>query len=135
MNRRLQVVQVAPLTPCKSSRLLFPFSVVTEKGKQLIYLWFGVVFSGKKGGGSGAIAVIAITISIPSCATLSPNHEMASPVMLMRYAFLAMAELIRTIRLALEEVETFGNSKAVEILDRALDQACKIKRGVKEEPR
>ena len=85
--------------------------------------------------GSGAIPLSAPGRGIRYCATLSPNHEMASPVMLMRYAFLAMAELIRTIRLALEEVETFGNSKAVEILDRALDQACKIKRGVKEEPR
>jgi hypothetical protein len=39
-----------------------------------------------------------------------------------------MAELIKTIRLALDEVESFGNSKAVEILDRALDQACRISR-------
>ena len=99
----------------------------------MLVVWRGVFW--EEWGGSGVIAVIAITISIPSCATLSPNHEMASSVMLMRYAFLAMAELIRTIRLALEEVETFGNSKAVEILDRALDQACKIKRDVKEEPR
>jgi len=60
---------------------------------------------------------------------------MAFYVMQIRYAFRAMAELIKTIRLALDEVESFGNSKAVEILDRALDQACKIKRGVKEEPR
>jgi hypothetical protein len=37
-----------------------------------------------------------------------------------------MAELIKTIRLALEEVESFGNSKAVDLLDKALGQACKI---------
>ena len=39
-----------------------------------------------------------------------------------------MAELIKTIRLALEEIETFGNNKAADLLDKALDQACKIRR-------
>lgn len=53
---------------------------------------------------------------------------MASPVMQIRYAFRVMAELIKTIRLALEEVESFGNSKAVDLLDKALGQACKISR-------
>lgn len=87
------------------------------------------------GGGSGAIPQVAITISIPSCATLSPNHEMASHVMRMLYAFRAMAELIKTLQLALEEVESFGNSKAVDILDRALGQAYRIKREGEEESR
>ena len=53
---------------------------------------------------------------------------MAFYVMRIRYAFWAMAELIKTIRLALEEVEAFGNSKAVDLLDRALGQACRIRR-------
>jgi hypothetical protein len=51
---------------------------------------------------------------------------MASSVKRKRYAFRVMAELIKTIRLALEEVESFGNSKAVDLLDKALGQACKI---------
>lgn len=46
-----------------------------------------------------------------------------------------MAELIKTLQLALEEVESFGNSKAVDILDRALGQAYRIKREGEEESR
>lgn len=37
-----------------------------------------------------------------------------------------MAELIRTLQVALCEVESFGNSKAVNILERALDQAFRV---------
>ena len=43
-----------------------------------------------------------------------------------------MAELIKTLQMALEEVEAFGNSKAVDILDRALGQAYRIRREEKD---
>ena len=39
-----------------------------------------------------------------------------------------MAELIKNLQAAICEVESFGNSKAVDILDRALNQAFRIKR-------
>jgi len=38
-----------------------------------------------------------------------------------------MAELIKTLQAALCEVESFGNSKAVDILDRALEQAIRMR--------
>ena len=37
-----------------------------------------------------------------------------------------MSELIKTLQLAIEEVESFGNSKAVRVIERALEQAYKI---------
>lgn len=37
-----------------------------------------------------------------------------------------MAELIRTLQVALCEVESFGNSKAVNILERAIEQAYRV---------
>jgi len=42
------------------------------------------------------------------------------------YTVWAMAELIKTLKAALCEVESFGNSKAVDMLDRALDQAFRV---------
>ena len=38
-----------------------------------------------------------------------------------------MSELIKTLQLAIVEVESFGNSKAVRVIERALEQAYKIK--------
>jgi|TARA_R110000751_G_scaffold104983_4_gene200621 hypothetical protein len=37
-----------------------------------------------------------------------------------------MSELIKTLQLAIVEVESFGNSKAVRVIERALEQAYKI---------
>jgi hypothetical protein len=37
-----------------------------------------------------------------------------------------MSELIKTLQLAIMEVESFGNSKAVRVIERALEQAYKI---------
>ncbi len=39
-----------------------------------------------------------------------------------------MSELIKTLWLAIEEVESFGNSKAVRVIERALEQAYQIRR-------
>ena len=43
----------------------------------------------------------------------------------MRQADLAMSELIKTLEVALSEVANFGNSKAVMLLEDAIQQANK----------
>tara|TARA_R110000823_G_scaffold9220_3_gene32365 strand:- start:425 stop:598 length:174 start_codon:yes stop_codon:yes gene_type:complete len=37
-----------------------------------------------------------------------------------------MSELIKTLQLAIMEVESFGNSKAVKVIEQALEQAYKL---------
>ena len=38
-----------------------------------------------------------------------------------------MSELIKTLQLAIEEVESFGNSKAVKFIEQALEQAYRLR--------
>lgn len=38
-----------------------------------------------------------------------------------------MSELIKTLQLAIMEVESFGNSKAVKVIEQALEQAYKLR--------
>jgi hypothetical protein len=38
-----------------------------------------------------------------------------------------MSELIKTLQLAIEEVESFGNSKAVKVIEQALEQAYRLR--------
>ena len=38
-----------------------------------------------------------------------------------------MSELIKTLQLAIVEVESFGNSKAVKVIEQALEQAYRLR--------